>query len=223
MHETEWQIFVSNLEAVLDWWYALIPGLLLSLIDVVERSRGKEAPISPRWILRVFLIGMILAQYLAYRDLKKETVASKPDFSIYIGQSVTGDYLGDTAAMPYVKVINRGADSSIVGWSAHFTSPTVNQSIELLHIQVSRKYEWNGQSITIGPENDITNNTRMVPRGATIDGRIVARIPGNHKEELESCKGVITISAFDYLNNPFSGQFCGGPAPVVRYGTGEHP
>jgi hypothetical protein len=62
----EW--ILSYFSAVLGWWYALIPGVLMSIVDVIERSRGKEAPLRPKFVIYLLLMGFMIAQALAWRD-----------------------------------------------------------------------------------------------------------------------------------------------------------
>jgi hypothetical protein len=68
--------FLAYCKAVADWWYTLIPGFVLSIVDIIERSRGKEIPIQPRWVFRAFVCGLVFAQFLAYRDASNSAESS---------------------------------------------------------------------------------------------------------------------------------------------------
>ena len=74
MHATLWDVLVDYVWAVISWWYALIPGIALSILDVVERWRRGEAAIPSRWITGVFVVGVMVAQFLAYKDVVQRTV-----------------------------------------------------------------------------------------------------------------------------------------------------
>jgi len=89
---------------VIQWWYVLIPGVLFAVIDIVERSKKKDAPIPTRWIVWTLVAGLIVAQFLAYRDMHKSTqqeiaslqaenarlTSQKPDFTFEFKQIGTG-------------------------------------------------------------------------------------------------------------------------------------
>jgi hypothetical protein len=72
MPESDWDMFITYLKDLLSWWYALIPGILLSVFDVVERARKERPPIEPKWIIRFLVAGIVVAQFLTYRDFRKE-------------------------------------------------------------------------------------------------------------------------------------------------------
>lgn len=61
--------------AVVKYWYAIIAGIALGWVDVFERIFGTWW-IFPTWLrLTTGTIGLVVAQFLAYRDLDRERAA----------------------------------------------------------------------------------------------------------------------------------------------------
>ena len=77
-HEVSWATLHEELKtvgeyvsAVLKHWVVLVISLLLTGVDFVERIFGTWF-VSPRWLtLTIGITGLIVAQYLAYRDFVK--------------------------------------------------------------------------------------------------------------------------------------------------------
>src|SRR6266478_6213997 len=65
-----WQIIVLYLRVVIGYWWALLPGLVLPLIDVAQfhRAEEKKIKIPPRVRSTVMLAALMVAQFLAYRN-----------------------------------------------------------------------------------------------------------------------------------------------------------
>src|SRR5260370_7421838 len=65
-----WQIIVLYLRVVIAYWWALLPGLVLPLIDVAQfhRAEEKKIKIPPRVRSTVMLAALMVAQFLAYRN-----------------------------------------------------------------------------------------------------------------------------------------------------------
>jgi hypothetical protein len=63
------QILRNYIKAVSTHWWAVLSGLVLTILDGVERIFGAWY-LPPRWAkITTAVIGLTVAQYLAYRDL----------------------------------------------------------------------------------------------------------------------------------------------------------
>jgi len=65
-----WQIIVLYLRVVIAYWWALLPGLVMPLIDAAQfhRAEEKKIKIPPRVRSTVMLAALMVAQFLAYRN-----------------------------------------------------------------------------------------------------------------------------------------------------------
>src|SRR5579863_1125415 len=128
--ETWLQAFWDCLGAVMGHWYALIPGVALSVIDIIERLRGKEVPIPLRWLFRLFVAGLILAQFMAYWDLRKEIISSHPDLRPKL----------DSVMVAPAGQNNSDSLVGILGAIRNFVAPGTVADIELTYQVGPNKY-----------------------------------------------------------------------------------
>ncbi len=63
------KVIIDYLRGVLSYWFLLVPGGALTLVDLVAKLRGKQIKIPIRWVVGIFGISLIVAQFLTYRDL----------------------------------------------------------------------------------------------------------------------------------------------------------
>ena len=67
-------------KAVGKYWWAIVPGLVLTLMDGIERLFGAWY-LPPLWAkVTTGIAGLVLAQYLAYRDLAHTTLDTTAAF-----------------------------------------------------------------------------------------------------------------------------------------------
>jgi hypothetical protein len=65
-------LIACYISAVVKYWYAIIAGIALGWVDVFERMFGTWL-IFPVWLrLATGTLGLVVAQFLAYRDLDRE-------------------------------------------------------------------------------------------------------------------------------------------------------
>jgi hypothetical protein len=73
------ELITRYLFAVAKYWYAIIAGLALTLVDVFERVFGTWW-IFPVWVrVTSIMLGLVVAQFLAYRDLEVERAGKVKD------------------------------------------------------------------------------------------------------------------------------------------------
>jgi hypothetical protein len=78
--EEELRLVHEYIKAVARYWWAIVTGLVLTLLDGVERLFGFWY-LPPRWAkLSTGIAGLVLAQYLAYRDLARRVADSEDEF-----------------------------------------------------------------------------------------------------------------------------------------------
>jgi len=123
MHASFWDVLLQYLWAIAGWWYALIPGIALSLLDVVERLRKGDAPVSSRWIIGVFVCGMIVAQFLAYRDVVQRTEGVWGSVDQVLSGVSTNS--GDVAVLINLSIRNTGNSSIVEDFHLHIRTPSV--------------------------------------------------------------------------------------------------
>ena len=76
--------------AVVKYWYAIIAGIALGWVDVFERMFGTWW-IFPAWLrLSTATLGLIVAQFLAYRDLYGEGAAKIEELETALELSAKG-------------------------------------------------------------------------------------------------------------------------------------
>ena len=123
MHATLWDVLVDYVWAVISWWYALIPGIALSILDVVERWRRGEAAIPSRWITGVFVVGVMVAQFLAYKDVVQRTEGVWGSVDQVL--SGTSSKSGDVGIFINLSIRNTGNPSIVEDFHLHIKTPSI--------------------------------------------------------------------------------------------------
>jgi hypothetical protein len=227
MGESGWQSFSAALQAIGAWWYTLIPGLLCSLLNVFELLRGKKVFIPPRIVLACFVLGLIVAQFLAYMDLRKEILNSKPDFAVALqGSTEEWDKTQNrTVLLILASITNRGADSSIPKYRINFHSSSFDGDCPQVSLPDPFTIDSNGAQYTYTKEQLLPVETQHnVARGQTIGGYIACRLEGDHQSKAApGGDAVITLTVYDYLGNAFlamggglsSNKLSPGSLPII--------
>jgi hypothetical protein len=229
MQETTWQSVWAAIQAMFGWWYVLVPGIVLSLIDVWERAHGKELPIPPRWIIRTIVAGLFVAQILAYADLRQQILSSKPYFVVTVVQSINR-YETDTnnsVLLLGVHIVNRGADSHVECCRIHFHSPSLDTYLAVAHLSGQNSIDLGNNFRLDLHDSSYLYNTigNSLTRGAEVKGRLPVVVPGNRLDEMQDKGTTITVFVKDYLGNDYSGDYLSGtpPSPGLFLLQGETP
>jgi len=216
----------SYLLVLSDFWWTIIPGLLLSLVDVVERIMGEEMPVSRSWYLRLFLLAIIGSQIGAYWKLNKEVLSTKPNISLALGSQVYRGTSGEGKYCFYLNatLLNKGTDGAVMKWYAVSDSPFKNDVWEIDHPMDETVFTDGHTNITVGKADDITGKSRKgVLRGIPMDGIIfTCAQSGSRDEAVYSGSFELTITAEDYLGRKTSDTFKpnGKPLPEIKFQEG---
>jgi hypothetical protein len=95
LEQSLWQVIVLYLHTVIAYWWALLPGVLIPLTDLINWPLAEDKKINiPPWLKLVVVMGaLMVAQFLAYRN-------SIQNLSVIIEekkqQSITINSLQDT-------------------------------------------------------------------------------------------------------------------------------
>jgi hypothetical protein len=106
-----------------EYWWALVPDLALGSVDLVAKWRSKDIHIKRKWYVRLFVCGLIFAQLLAYKDLKRTTDGMSGQI-LNVGNSLWPVPGGDAKvilSMIEVSVTNTGNPSAVIGWGLQVT------------------------------------------------------------------------------------------------------
>lgn len=57
---------------IIRFWWLLVPGVAAEAYDVVTASRGERFKVPRRRVFILFLAAFIVAQFLAYQDMRKQ-------------------------------------------------------------------------------------------------------------------------------------------------------
>lgn len=145
----------------------------------------------------------------------------EPNFTINLGQAITYyDRRNDmTVFLVHVQVSNSGAPSSVIGWKTHYKSSTLDSEVLILKFveeplriplpSESRRPNEAEAALEFYRADSIDEKTAAsaVTRGVPISGRLPLWIPGRRGDEIHSGDATITVTAYDYLERPYSAQY----------------
>jgi len=124
-----------------------------------------------------------------------------------------------------VAVLNKGADSVAINWTAHYKSPTLDMDIDVVRLvnQILLGQEaW--QILFRGEEAlNLKTQAEAIQRGHAAIGRIAITVPGDRMSELNKGQALITVRCQDYLNKEYTGLYSGGMPGDVQLLPGEVP
>ena len=84
-------LIIRYVFAVAKYWYAIIAGIALGWVDVFERTFGTWL-IFPVWVrVTTTMLGLVVAQFLAYRDLEVERGGKVRDLETALEMATMGD------------------------------------------------------------------------------------------------------------------------------------
>jgi hypothetical protein len=63
------------ISSVIVYWWALVPGVVMSAIDMYGTLRDRPIKVARKWIFITFLAGLMFAQFLAWADEHKKVLS----------------------------------------------------------------------------------------------------------------------------------------------------
>jgi hypothetical protein len=200
--------------ALMAHWVALMSGIVSIAIGVWLRVRRwrkqiEGSDITNNAFLAVGVSCLFVAGYQTWLDEHKAVQQltakindlSKPKFVVEIPQSINHYQPTDdtTVAFLAVAITNQGADSSVIGYHAHFHSPSLDSDVDIAHLVGAVSLPMpGGMELTLKDDNYIYNKTiSIIPRGGSVIGRLPILIHGNHMKELNEGQSSIVVSASD--------------------------
>jgi hypothetical protein len=192
-------------------------GLIVATCSLYFLSKDKPMPRIVGFVLSgIFLL---LAFYKAWHVQHEEVLrlqaeldaTTKPHFEVVISQALANYHSsGFTIALVQMGIMNIGAASSVRYMKAHYESATLNQDVDIVYLPSQEEIKaFPDQSLTMDRDvGNLMDNTRAaITTRSIVPGKIFLRIPGNHIQVFAEKKLKVTITAHDYLGNPYSGWF----------------
>ena len=162
---------------------------------------------------------LFLAFFKAWHDQHSDVVqlraeldaTTMPHFEVVVSQAMANYHSsGFTIALIQMGIMNTGAASSVRYMKAHYKSATLDQDVDIVYLPPQEELKaFPDQSLTMDQDvGNLTDNTRTaISTRSIVPGKIFIRIPGNHIQEFVEKKLRVTITAYDYLGNSYSGWF----------------
>jgi hypothetical protein len=231
----EWDVFTNYCKLVIGWWYVLIPGVLMSVIDIIERQRDKTLPIQPRWVWRSLVCGLVLAQFLVYREAEAQHQADvatlsaritvleqqRPRLVGSIEQTYQGDASGSDKNMYPglvvldVRIRNLGTPSIAEAW--HLLIRAANGKEEMDDAWMLPPKLWFTKlderdrklHVFRDFDKDALYNKALtpIPTGGEVVGKLVFRTRLLTAEEINVRGTRLTLTFFDAYGNSYSAEF----------------
>jgi hypothetical protein len=134
---------------------------------------------------------------------------TRPEFVLALGQ---GGYTfvpdhNETLLFIQARLVNHGASSAPMDWSAHYRSKTLDTNLRFLRpIPPLLLFHPVGESFSIkfDASKEINVKTGAIERGTYIEGPLLMTIPGNKIAELDHSDAIVTITVHDYLEQSYS-------------------
>jgi hypothetical protein len=105
-----WPLLASYMCGVAKHWNAVVGGIVLGWVDLLERAFGKWWVFSVWWRLTTFAIGVMVAQFLAYSDLHRARLNEREELRRKIKELSTKAY--DQAQLDLVQDKVSGLDQN---------------------------------------------------------------------------------------------------------------
>lgn len=143
-----------------------------------------------------------------------------PDFKIGLGQLASFyQKQGDkTLILMEVQIANFGAPSVAINWEIHYKSSSLEidaRTFDVVDEPLQLRVPGHPSSAILKHYNvdSIHHKTSLAPliRGVPVAGRLPFWLPGNRQDEMSAGGVVITVTAHDWLGNPFVGFYQSDP------------
>jgi hypothetical protein len=115
----------------------------------------------------------------------------------------------ETIVLVQMGILNKGVDSSVTSYKAHYRSSTLDQDMPIRFLpakEQTKAFPQERETEDGDIQNIQTVTQSPIRRGAIMPGKLFVELPGNRMEELKK-DAVLTITVQDYLGTEASGQF----------------
>ena len=232
-----WAELVALLSAIAGNAAALVAGIFGIILTAVG-AFGIST--SAKWaFIATGLAAIFVSPVLAWRDEYRQGAQNRadiqelktqldelaqPKFEVGISQalSIYDTESNQTQVILSLSVINSGAPSAALGWSAHYTSPTLDSDVRFVQpIEPVVFRAKNEAGIKFDASQNIVSKIDVIQRGGILPGRTLIVFSGNHVDELSAGRGSITISVHDYKQKLYHAVFIGRGSEHLRFQPGD--
>jgi hypothetical protein len=211
--------------AVLRRWVALVSGATaLTLLAVYERYSRQSVP----WPIYAGLLAVcvVWAMYLAWHE--QYAAAQReltPDLVVEVHGAACQAEQERTMVLITMRVINRGADSAVLGYKVELNAPDGIQQAQVMLIKnkTVRIPMPGGYSVNLRREDAINLRTNApIKRGGFVSGKLPVVVEGRRQHEIVDGRATLKVTVIDYLGRESSQVFTGtGPKETVSIMQGE--
>lgn len=221
---------VKFVQALCKYWWALMGGATFTFLGVYAQTVHMTDKVTIKAVYSIGVVFFVIAVYRAWKEQYDKVFEGQPDFHIQFGGALAHSEHGVTAVFIPMRIINRGAPSAILGFSARYESPDHSQKAQLV-VYKERSGENkihsfrfpNGTVRSFSSADAIFNQAEVpIPRGGYRAGHLPLVIDGHRNRDVTDGKGKIIVTIYDSFEKPYHAEFRGtGDAPMPTFMLGE--
>jgi hypothetical protein len=231
-------IYTFFMSVITHWQAYVTGGAVVALVTLYERLSGNE--ISPRVVVYGFIAFLVVAFFMAWRDVRNEANVYKqnlddlqksldmertkntPDFVGEIEQIVSGDSPEIHGCQIFIlmSIRNHGSQSIVEGWKIHIKSSSIDVRDNPTFIPdgFTLIIESKKKTVTFNRSDAIYEKTiKPIERGGLVRGWLRYTIQGINAYQIREPGTTISISFEDILKHQYSADY------VMKGGPGEKP
>src|SRR5580704_9521934 len=140
-----------------------------------------------KWYLRFVGVGLLLAVFSSWRTEKMKIQSESPELKVLISQ-VMANYntAGFTMVLVEMGILNKGADSSVTHYKAHYHSPTFDGDVPVVWMTPQAEAaafpsEYQTDEHDVGQIR--AKAVAGIARGTIASGKLFVQLPGNRSHE----------------------------------------
>ncbi|HEY6770098.1 MAG TPA: hypothetical protein VI386_35605 [Candidatus Sulfotelmatobacter sp.] len=201
-------------------WVSLMSGIASVAITIIGLAKKWDQV--PRWTfwaaaVLCFFFGSCRIWTAEHRKYLTETEKNNPQLVIKLGQLYgmpSADGKNTIVAVNTV-IVNRGAQSAVIGWKATFSSATKTENIPVTHFANPMRFHVgnNLPDLVVDPKDDLVEKTMsVIPHNGEVSGRVTLQFDGDVRDALGDSRYLLTVSILDALGKASIGEYRGGPS-----------
>ena len=207
--QTLWSFLVDYGLAVLPYWWLLTAGTAMGLVDIVAKASGKDVPIPPRWIWRILVAGIIVAQVLVYKDLKTTTEGLSGTLGNTAVMKASGT--GEAIVVVELSVTNTGSPTAVQGYGLQLEYDGIKQPKEGFFLPeyappsgIPAIRPDGTVALVIKPDDQIWEKTKTpIPTGGYQDGWAIYLISGVQADDIRERTITFKVSFHDVYRHVY--------------------